>query len=180
MTSNPNQAEQSQVAGPAAIEGINSALSREAEELTRFRENCKAIHGSGDVPAAGDEVEISTRDKLASKFKSKYYVTHGHLIDCEWHNSKQLDFIIADLSSAPIIFRSQRTMEYVPYEAVYAVGEIKSTFSFDGLEEFCDKLKHLDESVHRERVPGDVLSLGGEFITDPRLKNRQHLVNFTV
>jgi hypothetical protein len=100
----------------------------EAAEIVAAREKCLILHQTTDIDAAGDEVEVCVRNLLRRRLGHNYYVGHGHIIDSEWRVSPQFDVIVVDSSVIPSMFRSENGTEYFPFEAIYAVGEIKATY----------------------------------------------------
>ncbi len=107
---------------------LERVVLSEAAEIAAAREKCLILHATTDIDAAGDEVEICVRTLLRKRLGQNYYVGHGHIVDSDWRVSPQLDVIVADASVIPAIFSSENGTEYFPYESVYAVGEIKSTY----------------------------------------------------
>ena len=108
---------------------FEKVLRADAAEIIAAREKAQIIHRGRDIDAAGDEVEVATRRVIRRKLPNSYYVGHGHIVDSELNQSPQLDVVIADNSAAPILFATENGTEYFPYEAVYAIGEIKSSYS---------------------------------------------------
>ncbi len=124
----------------------------DADDILAAREKARIMHHGHDIRAAGDEVEIAFRKVLSRKLPSLYYVGHGHIVDEQLHQSSQLDVIIANNTGAPILFQAENGSEYFPYESVYAIGEVKS--SYDNSEKyihtFSDNLKRIQDQLHRE------------------------------
>ena len=81
-----------------------------------------------DLRAAGNEVEKAVRDYFRRILPPRYYVTSGHLIDCDQRVSPQIDIIIADAFNLPSLYTTQDGTEYVPTTSVFAIGEVKSTY----------------------------------------------------
>ena len=165
------------------IHKILNSLEHEVQELVESRSRCLAIHAAGDIRAAGNEVEIAAREKLAKRLRKQYYVTHGHVIDEDWHVGPQLDFIVADVSSAPLILMSEDGTEFVPYESVYAIGEIKSTFCIRDLWSFSEKVESMSRKLRREKMPADMIKIGHQAIRScapnvPPHLNRNPLFTF--
>lgn len=133
------------------IEGI---FDSEAKALTKARDDAIKIHGTGDIKAAGNEVEDAVRSYFRRSLPSRYYVTHGHLIDAHGSVSPQLDMIVADNETLPSLLTTKDGTEYVPITSVYAVGEIKSTYYKKKryLEAFRDKLSIIENELERPLV----------------------------
>ncbi len=126
-------------------------LQRDAEEIIAARKNAKIIHNTRDISAAGNEVEQSVRNVLGRKLSQLYYVGHGHIVDSYWMTSPQLDVIIVDNFGAPRLFETKNGTEYFPYESVYAIGEIKSTYykNKNCVREFTDKIAKIKSMLQR-------------------------------
>jgi uncharacterized protein DUF6602 len=127
-------------------------LRNDADEIIAARKTGRAIYETNDISAAGNQVEEAVRKVLRRKLSQLYYVGHGHIIDWSWKASPQLDVIIADNFGAPSLFKTENETEYFPYESVYAIGEIKTTYykSQKCIHEFTDKIAKIRSELHRE------------------------------
>lgn len=128
---------------------------REAQELTTSREKALVVHGTRDIDAAGDEVEMAARRVLIKSLPNKYHVGHGHLIDYRERVSPQLDVVVADRQNCPVFFTTENKTEYFLYESAYAVGEVKSTYykSKNPVSEFCEVIAKIKAGLYRVRTP---------------------------
>lgn len=128
-------------------------FSDEARVLLKAREDCIAIHGS-DIRAAGNQVEIAVRQWLERMLPDVVSVGHGHIIDQESNISPQLDCILRDKGHLPTLFTAADGTEYTPFDSVYAIGEIKSTYyrSSKYIQDFSSELKAIDSSLKRNMV----------------------------
>lgn len=137
---------------------LERILLAEAAEIAAAREKSNIIHKTADIDAAGDEVEEAVRRVLRRKLGHNYYVGHGHIVDVDWKVSPQFDVIIADTSVVPSLFQSENGTEYFPFESVYAVGEIKSTYyrSKNYFAKFANDMCKL-ELLSREEVPANYI-----------------------
>lgn len=124
----------------------------DAADILAARTKARMMHHGHDIRAAGDEVEIAFRKVLGRKLPSLYYVGHGHIVDEQLHQSSQLDVIIANNTGAPILFRAENGSEYFPYEGIYAIGEVKSSYesSEKYIHKFSDNLKRIQAQLRRE------------------------------
>jgi len=131
------------------LEGV---FRSDAADILAAREKARIMHHGHDIRAAGDEVEIAFRKVLGRKLPSLYYVGHGHIVDEQLHESSQLDVIIANNIGTPLLFRAENGSEYFPYEGVYAIGEVKSSYdnSKRYIHAFSDTLKEIRTQLHRE------------------------------
>jgi hypothetical protein len=138
---------------------INEVYQSEVERLLNSRRRSKVIHGSGNIDASGDELEESFRDILRRRLPNKYFVGHGHVVDRELRVSPQFDIIIADNSATPILFEGENGTQYFPWESVYAIGEIKSTYAAGKrpIADFARKIKRVKQELEREPTPANYL-----------------------
>jgi hypothetical protein len=129
---------------------LSALFKSAAEDLISARSRALAIHPT-DLRAAGNEVEKAVRDYFKSTLAPKYYITHGHVIDRCRRCSPELDVIVADNQHLPSLFRARDGTDYVPAEAVFAVGEVKSRYRrSSGYEsEFAAKLKIIHDEIER-------------------------------
>jgi hypothetical protein len=100
----------------------------EVKELKAGREKAKLIHGSGDTRAAGNQVEQPVRKAVTSRLPLRCRVTHGHIIDVSENVSPQIDIVVADGLRSGHLFQAEDGTEFVPFESVYAIGEVKTTY----------------------------------------------------
>lgn len=133
---------------------IPAIFKSEAQGVIKCREDAIRIHGT-DIRAAGNEVETCVRDYFRRMLPSKFYVTHGHLIDVSGQVSPQLDIIIADNFNLPSLMTTKDGTEYVPIDSVYAIGEVKSTYykSSKYIEGFSTVLEDTRERLYHEEIP---------------------------
>ncbi|MBN8658765.1 MAG: hypothetical protein J0M35_00260 [Candidatus Obscuribacter phosphatis] len=147
---------------------INAKLTQEARILLEARESCHDLHGMGDIDASGDEVEKPCRDFLQRWLSRRLAITHGQIVDQSLNVSDQLDVVIADKLAAPPLYTSASETQYIPFESVYAVGELKATYTLSGVRDFCKKLRKLREDLSRKVVAGDELQIGDTTISGLR------------
>src|SRR5437660_4488629 len=107
---------------------ITEILNRDAAALVRAREEAGSIHGTGDIRAAGNQVEVQFRRILKKRLPARYRVTHGHALDSRGFVSPEVDAIVVDAMNSPSVFEADDGTEYVPFEGIYALGELKSTY----------------------------------------------------
>lgn len=130
-------------------------FKREAEDFRKARQEAITIHGTADIRAAGNEIEIHIREFFKRMLPKTLYVTHGHLIDSNGLVSPQLDIIIADVSNLPSLMTTKDGTEYIPIDSVYACGEIKSTYykSSKYIESFTEVLSKIKNKMFHEKIP---------------------------
>ncbi len=133
---------------------INTLFDVEAKQIFSARERSFTMHKASNIDAAGDEIEIRVRDIIKQHLPVKYHVTQGHIVDSELSLSNQIDVIIADNNGSAVLFRSENNTEYLTFESIYAIGEIKSTYykSKDPIKDFISKIKYINENLTREKT----------------------------
>lgn len=133
---------------------IEEIFRQDAQKLVDARKRSKVIHATTDIKASGNEVETTVRDFLRSRMPSNYYVGHGHIVDSNRQTSPQFDVLISDNTFIPILLRANDSTEYFPYESLYAIGEVKSTYekSQKPIKAFCESLKLVKDKMSRETV----------------------------
>ncbi|MCS5708816.1 hypothetical protein CC99x_007850 [Candidatus Berkiella cookevillensis] len=124
-----------------------------ATDIWLAREKAKLIHSTKDIKSSGNEVEICARNVLSKILPKRFYVGHGHIIDVKRNISRQFDIIISDADNVPVLFKAEDGTEYIPFESVYAVGEIRSTFNNPKeINDFSEHIKSLNEEFYREKT----------------------------
>lgn len=133
---------------------IEQIFHQDAQKIIEARNRAIVIHSTKDIKAAGNEVEHEVRQFLKNRMPSNFYVGHGHIVDCELKTSPQFDVLISDNSFIPILLRANDGTEYFPSESLYAIGEVKSSYSKSDkpIEKFCESLKLVKTEMKRENV----------------------------
>lgn len=133
---------------------IPKIFKSEADDLIKAREKAIDIHGTTDIKAAGNEVEIEVRNFLNRMLPKSLYITQGHLIDKNGIVSPQLDIIIAEKTSLPSLLTTKDGTEYIPIDSVYAIGEIKSTYYKDKKyqEHFSEVIKEIKTEMAYQEI----------------------------
>ena len=165
---------------------LENVLQADGAEIVAAHEKARLIHHTRDINAAGDEVEEAVRRVIRRKLPTSYYVGHCHVVDSRLTSSPQLDVVVADNGTAPILFMTENGTEYFPYEAVYAVGEVKATYyrSSNYVDTFVSNLARVKAELQREATPptyvGSGLSFGRGFDTGIRAPYRNPLLAFMI
>ncbi len=163
---------------------VSQVYQQEAERLLSDRKRSKIIHGTKDIRASGDEFEVPGREFLTRRLPRKYHVGHGHVVDTTLTNSPQVDVIIADNSATPILLEGKNGTQYIPYESVYMIGEIKSTYEKrkSPIKAFSRTVAKVKTSLHRDETPpnyvGNGLVAGPGLSTDCDVPYRNPLFSF--
>jgi len=126
-----------------------------AEDIMSSRHRSRIAHQTRDLRASGDEVEIPTRKLFREKLPASYHVGHGHIVDSTGRASPQYDIIIAETGAGPVFHRAASGGEYLAYESVYAIGEIKSCYykSEDPIKTFVENVWGMKRDLFREKLP---------------------------
>jgi hypothetical protein len=134
---------------------LEKFFQSDAAEIVAAREKAVLIHHTRDIDTAGDEVERTVRTVLRRRLPTGYYVGHGHIVDSRLATSADMDVVISDNANSPTLFRAEDGTEYFPYEALYAVGEVKSTYyrQKNYVEKFVQDLDGIRNGLQRERTP---------------------------
>jgi hypothetical protein len=125
----------------------------DADRILSARERSQHVHKGGNIRSAGDEVEAEVRSYYKRRLPTDYTVHHGHFLDSSLNLSPQMDIIIADNGRFPTFFRGQEGMEYLPFEGVYAFGEIKSSLTNSHVRDFIKTSNKIRSTLKREKVP---------------------------
>lgn len=147
---------------------IDTFFQQDAKDIFSAREKGIGIHKTKNIDAAGDEIELPVKDVIKSRLPQQYYVGQGHIVDSDLNASGQFDITIADNKGSPILFSSANNTDYLTYESVFAVGEVKSTY-YKGknyIKDFCEKIKYVDDNLSRVLTPPDQISQDLRFSTD--------------
>jgi hypothetical protein len=131
---------------------LERVLMADAIDLIQCREKSKLLHASSDIDASGDEVEIPVRRIIEKWLPKSCYIGHGHIVDSDIKTSPQLDVIIAEKDKSQILFTAENGTEYFPYESIYAIGEIKSTYYEGHIQEFSETIKQIKDGLRRNPV----------------------------
>jgi hypothetical protein len=131
---------------------LDGVYQAEANRIVEARREGQIIHGSGDIRAAGNQVEIMVRNVISDRLPPRYRTTHGHIIDYNGRTSPQLDVMIAENLASKSLFEAADGTEYVPYESVCAYAEIKSSYyqSQEPIKAFSESIVRIQESLARQ------------------------------
>ncbi len=135
--------------GPVKFD-LPAFVRPDVQRLVEARRVGMQMNRQKDIRAGGNEVEIPLRDVLAARLPEICHVGQGHVVDANLAQSPQCDVIITSGGNTPILFRGADDTTYYPYEAVLAVGEVKSTYhrAENYIEKFSRTLRYLrDEMV---------------------------------
>lgn len=130
---------------------ITSFFEQEAINIINEREKALKVH-STNIRACGNMIETSVRNFVNDRLPTRFHVGQGHLIDCRFMVSPQLDILITDVSSLPILLKTNELTDYYPIESVYAFGEVKSSYRNANrqITKFCDVIKDIKNEMYRK------------------------------
>jgi hypothetical protein len=131
---------------------LDGFFQQDARRIMAAREEAIRIHGAGNIDAAGDHLERQVRSILSSRVPSRYCVVQGHIVDYNGRVSPQLDVIVTESLTARSLFQGADGTNFVPYESVYAVGDITSTYykSREPIQAFAQKLRSIKQNLSRQ------------------------------
>lgn len=125
----------------------------DAHNIRQSRSDASVVHNS-NIRTAGNETEIAVRKVLQSRLTNKYKVSQGHVINSSHQPSPQLDVMITDHNTIPLVVETLDHTEYFSCESVYAIGEIKSTYKQRAkpIEKFCHTIGLVKNQMGRVSV----------------------------
>ena len=81
----------------------------------------------------GDNAELRWLEMLGGFLPRRYMLAKAFVVDVNGQVSEQCDVVIYDAQYSPLIFQRDETV-YVPAESVYAVFEVKQSFTKENVE----------------------------------------------
>jgi hypothetical protein len=141
---------------------LDKAYCADARRLLDARDRCAIHHGAGDLKASGVPVETAVREFLTRRLPPQYHVSHGHIVDTGLATSPQIDVIVSDNETTPILFEGDDGTNYVPYEAVYLIGEIKTSYQRSSryVQVFTETNRKILTTMTRVPTPANYLGSG--------------------
>lgn len=138
---------------------------------------------SSNIPASGNELELSFRKILCELLPSRVVVGHGHLVDKNLKISYQQDVIISEGQFSKSLIKTLDGTEIFPFESTFACGEVKRRWSQSKLKQNIESIKRNKEELSRLKIAPDVFDSGVRFIktSSPLTSNstRNPLFNFS-
>ena len=133
---------------------LEQVLLEDAKRIQQSRNEGRLLHNTTDIDASGDEVEMSVRSVLEKWLPKSCYIGHGHIVDCKANSSPQLDVIVAEKEKMQVLFSAKNGTEYFPYENVYTIGEIKTTYRDNEryIQKFSETIREIRGKMTREPV----------------------------
>ena len=110
-----------------------------------------AVGGFFEHPsAAGSATEHQWLDLFNRYLPQRYRATPAFVIDSEGHRSRQIDIAIFDNLYSPLLFPHESGL-HIPAESIYAVFEVKPTFSRQWIRDAGEKADSV-RALHRTSV----------------------------
>ena len=135
---------------PDPIFDLQTIFQEDVRRLLIAHQIGRVFHRGKNISAVGNEVEVQARKLLRHRLPKSYTVGEGHIVDSELHMSGQCDIVIADKISSQVLARAKSRTEYFPYESVYAVGEVKSSYKKEHIAQFVEKITQLRRNLERK------------------------------
>lgn len=131
-------------------------MREEAIEVQSALKRARILHTDQDIDAGGHHFEDVTREVIQRRLPGRYDLGKGHVVDHGWDSSPEFDIVIADVATGSIFFTASDGTRYYPYEGVYGVGEVKSSFrrSERQLEKLVASIRAV-KTLRRERTPSN-------------------------
>lgn len=135
------------------------SFKSDADSIRIAREKAQSYHKS-NIRAAGNEVEEVFRHFIKSRIPGRYRIGQGHLINTDHKVTPQIDLLITDNHSLPVMIEASDHTEYFSCESVYVIGEVKSTYySKDKpFDKFCDTIRIVKDEMGRFTVPNTCIN----------------------
>jgi hypothetical protein len=149
---------------PEVVVSLKDIYKTYSEQLIFSDKVSELLLDSSDIPASGNEIEMSFRKILSDLLPSRVNVGHGHLVDKELKLSYQQDVIISEGQFSKSLIKSLDGTEIFPYESIFACGEIKRRWSQKKLEQNIISIKRNKEELLRLKISPDVIDSGVRFV----------------
>jgi len=165
---------------------LEQAFQEDAAEIIAARSKARIAHQTKSISAAGRIVETAVRTVLRRRLPSKYHVGEGYIVDKNLVASPQCDVILSDDAQFPVLFQDHHGSEWVTYESVYAIGEVKSGYHpvkspatgtfIPPVDAFVDSLRRLRTSLVRSpRFSPEWKPLQERIEADPQCEQAKRL-----
>ncbi len=137
---------------------LNRVYKTYADQLLVSNDVADLLLDSVDIKASGNQLESSLRILLSQLLSTEASVCHGHIIDTDLSISKQQDIVITEGVGAKSIMKTIDGTEFLMYESVYSVGEVKKTWSKETLLSTMDSVADIKRRLKRNSVAPNVFS----------------------
>lgn len=134
----------------------------ETIDLFTAQKKARLIHRMKNIGSSGDEVEVAVRDFFQRRLAKRCDVGNGHIVDKEGNVSPDIDLVISDLIDFPALQKNRDNRSYFPFESIYAIAEIKSTYkkTEKPIAKFTETIEKLKCQMKRDETPNDFVKTG--------------------
>jgi hypothetical protein len=119
---------------------------------------------NSNIPASGNQVEGGVRNFLKQLLPNKVNVAQGHIIDSTSSISYQQDILISDYFNSKSLIKTLDETEFLPYESIYATGEVKKTLSLENIKGLIKSITHSKQTLIRNKVAPNVFPIGTNYV----------------
>jgi len=119
---------------------------------------------NSNIPAAGNQVESSIRIFLKQMLPNRIQVSQGHIIDKKSKISYQQDILISDNLNSKFLIKTLDETEFLPFETIYATGEVKKTLNLDNITALIKSISHTKKNLTRNKLAPNVFPIGTKFV----------------
>lgn len=119
---------------------------------------------NSNIPAAGNQVENSVRIFLKQMLPNRISISQGHIIDKKSKISYQQDILISDNLNSKFLIKTLDETELLPFETIYATGEVKKTLSLVNIESLIKSITHTKHKLIRNKLAPNVFPIGSNFV----------------
>lgn len=136
-----------------------------ADQLNLAAKISNLLLDSTNIDSAGEQIEGSLRVLLANLLPDRVTVSHGYIVDKTEKISNQQDILITESFYSKSLIKSLDGTEFYPFESVFAIGEVKKTWSQTKLEGALKSIKRCKKELNRNRIEPNQLETGSRFIS---------------
>ena len=119
---------------------------------------------NSNIPAAGNQVESSIRIFLKQMLPNRIHISQGHIIDKKSKISYQQDILISDNLNSKFLIKTLDKTEFIPFETIYATGEVKKTLNLDNITALIKSISHTKKNLTRNKLAPNVFPIGTKFV----------------
>lgn len=108
-------------------------------------------------------VRLDLTELLTEHLGTKYRIGSGKIIDQSGEISDHFDLVISKEPSISLTLAFDKSSNYIPYDTVYAVSDIRTFLRREDLEDFCTKIEKLESKLYRSKTSAKVIRSEREF-----------------
>jgi hypothetical protein len=135
----------------------------------------KLLYDSGNMVSTGQEIERSLRTILQSLLPDRLNIAQGHIIDAQMSLSRQQDILIANGDNSKAVLKTLDGTEFLMYETIFAIGEVKKSLSEKALLSTIESKKDVVNRLSRAPIGPKVFASSPNIIT-----TNQDLTNYPI